>query len=61
MNINILIEKIFSLHVEDYRAKTWIYDLVKSRKNDKNGEYTKGEDFMNFVSDSLLISEAFKS
>ena len=56
MNISLLIPDPVS-----YVSGEWLYDLVKSRKNDKNGEYTKNEDYNNFISNSFDFSEAFKS
>jgi hypothetical protein len=58
MNIALIIERVCE---EDSRTKEWIYDLVTLRKRDKDGEYTKTENYIKYISDSEALSETYKS
>lgn len=57
MDIGALIGKICD---GDEATKDWIFKLVESRKADKNGEYTKSEEYIWFIADSEALSEQVK-
>lgn len=58
MDIGALIERICQ---DDETAKEWIFDIVESRKADKNAMYTKTPEYVKFISDSESFSEEFKT
>jgi len=57
MDIGAMIGKICD---GDEVTKELIFKLVESRKADKNGEYTKTEEYIKFVADSEALSEQVK-
>ena len=58
MDIGLLINKVCA---DESGTKEWIFDIVTSRKRDKDGEYTKTEDYIKYISDSEALSETYKS
>lgn len=57
MDIASLIERICE---SEELTKDWISELVQSRKADKNGVYTKTEEYVKFIADSESLSEELK-